>query len=71
MWHEARVIGHRVQTDESALHQQRLEEGGLGGNKLRRYETADTPGGTNQEPRGFEEGHGRLERPGGETVLRQ
>ena len=33
--HEARVVGDRVQTDESALREQRLEEGCL-----------DTPGGT-------------------------
>src|SRR5262245_25036714 len=60
MWHEARVVGDRVQTDESALRQQRLKEGCLRRDKLRRYEATDTSGGTDQEPRGFEEKHGRL-----------
>jgi hypothetical protein len=60
MWHEARVVGDRVQTDDSALRQQRLEEGGLGCDQLRWYEAADTPGGTYQEPGGFEEEQGRL-----------
>src|SRR5713101_2972243 len=59
MWHEARIVGDRVQTDDSALREQRLEEGCLSCDKLRRYEAADTPGGTYQEPSGFEEEHGR------------
>jgi hypothetical protein len=60
MWHEARVVSDRVQTDDSALCEQRLEEGCLGRDKLRRYEATDTPGGTYQEPSSFEEEHGRL-----------
>src|SRR5262245_19835556 len=60
MWHEARVVDDCVQTDDSALCEQRLEEGCLGCDKLRRYEAADTPGGTYQEPRSFEEEYGRL-----------
>src|SRR5262249_18320890 len=60
MWHEACVIGNRVQTGYSALREQRLEEGCLGCDRLRRYEAPDTPGGTYQEPSSFEKEHGRL-----------
>src|SRR2546428_5402937 len=60
MWHEARIVDDRVETDYSALREQRLEEGCLGCDKLRRHEAADTPGGTYQEPSGFEGEHGRL-----------
>jgi len=60
MWHETGVVGDRVETDYSALREQRLEEGCLGCDKLRRYEAADTPGGTYQELSSFEEEHGRL-----------
>src|SRR5262250_358999 len=48
MWQEARVVADCVQTDDSALREQRLEEGCLGCDKLRRYEAAYTPGGTYQ-----------------------
>jgi hypothetical protein len=55
MWHEARVIGDSVETDQDALCQQSLEECCLGCDKLRRYEATNTPGGAYQKPSGFEE----------------
>jgi hypothetical protein len=60
MWHKTRVVGDRVQTDYSTLRQQRLEEVGFGCDQLRWYETADTPGGTYQEPGGFKKEQGGL-----------
>jgi hypothetical protein len=69
MWHEAGVVGNRVEIDYSALREQRLEEGCLGCDKLRWYKAADTPGGPYQEPSGFEEERGRWQGLGGSAVL--
>src|SRR5712691_8580674 len=60
-WQEARIVSQGVETDQGTLRQQSLAEPWLGGDSRRRHDAANAPSGVDQEPRGLEEEHSRLQ----------
>src|SRR5262249_19255074 len=69
MWHEARGVAHGVQTHDTLLSHQGLEQCCLTCDDRRRYEVADTASGAYQELRCLDEEYGRLQRRGGSTTI--